>query len=72
MHNTNTISSAIASTGSYLPKKIITNDDLAKTLDTSDEWIFTRTGIKTRHISSETETTSVMATNAAKQALKKK
>ena len=71
MHNINIISSAIISTGSYLPQKVITNDDLAKTLNTSDEWIVTRTGIKARHISSKTETTSFMAENAARQALKK-
>ena len=71
MHKANTISSLITSTGSYLPKKIVTNNDLSKTLDTSDEWIFTRTGIKARHFSDETETTAVMATNAGKQALKK-
>ncbi len=39
----------IAGTGSTLPEKVVTNDDLAKFLDTSDEWIYTRTGIKSRH-----------------------
>ncbi|NRA73257.1 MAG: ketoacyl-ACP synthase III [Rickettsiales bacterium] len=63
-------SSTIIATGSYLPKKVVTNDDFTKTLDTSDEWIFSRTGIKSRHIASDTETTSVMATNAAKKAIK--
>jgi 3-oxoacyl-[acyl-carrier-protein] synthase III len=71
MYKINSILSAVTSTGSYLPKKTVTNDDLAKTLNTSDEWIFTRTGIKTRHISDETETTAIMAANAGKQALKK-
>ena len=71
MPKSNNFSSAIASTGSFLPKKIVTNDDLAKTLDTSDEWIFTRTGIKSRHISDETETTAIMAANAGIQALSK-
>lgn len=61
----------IASTGSYLPDNIVTNDDLSKTIDTSDEWIFTRTGIKTRHIASGDECTSHMAVKAAKNAIKK-
>lgn len=58
----------IISTGSYLPKQIVSNDDLAKTLDTSDEWIQSRTGIKQRHIS-QSETTSDLAYHAAKNAL---
>lgn len=61
--------SVITSTGSYLPKKIITNTELSKTVDTSDEWISTRTGIKQRHISEEKETTSYMAAEAAKKAI---
>jgi 3-oxoacyl-[acyl-carrier-protein] synthase-3 len=63
--------SVITSTGSYLPKKVITNDDLSKTLDTSDDWIFSRVGIKTRHIADEQETTAFMGAEAAKLALKK-
>lgn len=59
----------IAGTGSYLPKKIVTNDELSKRIDTSDEWIFTRTGIRERHIASPEETTSMMGAEAAKQAL---
>ena len=55
--------------GSFAPKKKLTNDDLAKMVDTSDEWITTRTGIKTRHIATETETTAHLATEAAKIAL---
>ena len=40
----------IISTGAYVPKQVVTNDDLAKKVDTSDEWIFKRTGIKSRHV----------------------
>lgn len=58
----------ISGTGKYLPENIVTNDDLAKIVDTSDEWITTRTGIKERRISSG-EDTSLMATYAAKLAL---
>ena len=58
----------IIGTGSYLPKKVVTNDDLAKIMDTSDEWIRTRTGIKARHLVQE-ETTTYMCVEAAKRAL---
>ena len=50
----------IIGTGSYLPKKILTNQDLEKMVDTSDEWIVTRTGMKERRIAAEDETTSSM------------
>jgi len=60
----------IAGTGSYLPETILTNDDLAKRVDTSDEWIFTRTGIRERRVAAEGEHTSHMATKAAQKALK--
>ncbi len=63
------IQSIIKGTGSYLPSKILTNADLEKMVDTSDEWIVQRTGIKQRHIVSEGETTSTLAIEAAKQAL---
>lgn len=56
--------------GSYLPKKILTNFDLEKMVDTSDEWIRTRTGICERRIADASEATSDLATFAAKQALK--
>lgn len=56
--------------GSYLPSKILTNADLEKMVDTSDEWITTRTGIKERRIARDDEATSDMATEAAKIALK--
>jgi 3-oxoacyl-[acyl-carrier-protein] synthase-3 len=59
----------ITGTGSYLPDKILTNLDLEKMVDTSDEWITTRTGIKERHIAAKDEATSDLATKAAKKAL---
>ena len=55
--------------GSFVPEKKLTNEDLSKMVDTSDEWITTRTGIKTRHISNEKETTAFLAAEAAKRAL---
>lgn len=63
-------SSVIIGTGSYLPKKIMTNDDLSKIVDTNDEWIFSRTGIRERRIAGENELTSDMAANAAIDAIK--
>jgi len=57
--------------GKYLPSRVITNADLEKTLDTNDEWIVTRTGIRERHIVEEGETTSSMSVAAAKMALDK-
>lgn len=58
----------IIGTGSFLPKNIVTNDDLSKIMDTSDEWIRTRTGIRERHLVKE-ESTTYMAVEAAKKAL---
>ncbi len=55
--------------GSYLPEKILTNSELEKIVDTSDEWITTRTGIKERHIAKDNETTVDMAEKAAERAL---
>ena len=63
------IYSRIAGTGSYLPEKVLTNDDLAKFVDTSDEWIASRTGIRERHIAAEGETTSDLAFHAATRAM---
>ncbi len=60
----------IKSVGGYLPKTIVTNDDLSKKIDTSDEWIRTRTGIKQRHIAEKDEFTSDMCAAAARVALK--
>ncbi len=59
----------IIGVGEYLPKKILTNADLEKMVETSDEWITTRTGIKERHIAAENEAVSDMAVAAARQAL---
>jgi 3-oxoacyl-[acyl-carrier-protein] synthase-3 len=59
----------IAGTGSYVPERILTNDELAKMVDTTDEWIVTRTGIRERRIAAEGEFTSHMAANAARKAL---
>jgi len=61
--------STITGTGSYLPKKIMTNHDLAKIVDTNDEWIRERTGIIQRHIAADDEFTSHLATHAARAAL---
>jgi len=63
------IYSKIAGTGSYLPANIRTNADLEKMVDTTDEWIFSRTGIRERHIAAEGELTSDLALNAAKNAI---
>lgn len=60
----------ITGTGSYLPKKILTNSDLEEMVETNDEWIVERTGIKNRHIAAEDEMTSDLAAKAAKNALK--
>lgn len=59
----------IAGIGSYLPDKVVTNHDLEKTMDTSDEWIRERTGIKRRHIAGDDETTSSMGMEAARRAM---
>ena len=56
--------------GAYLPANIVTNDDLAKKMDTSDEWIRTRTGIRERRIVADGEKTSDLALGAARAALK--
>ncbi|MBB6599749.1 beta-ketoacyl-ACP synthase III [Luteimonas sp. MC1825] len=59
----------IAGTGSYLPAKVLTNADLAEFVDTSDEWIASRTGIRQRHIAAEGETTGDLAYHAAVRAM---
>ena len=59
----------LAGTGSCLPEKTLTNDDLTKIIETNDEWITTRTGIKTRRIASDGETTATIAAEAARRAL---
>jgi 3-oxoacyl-[acyl-carrier-protein] synthase-3 len=62
--------SQIIGCGGYLPAKIVTNADLAKTVDTSDEWIVQRTGIRQRHVAADGERTSDLALAAAKKALR--
>ena len=61
--------SRIVGTGSYLPEKILTNSDLEKIVDTSDEWIYTRTGIRQRHVAADDQTTSDLALIASRRAL---
>jgi len=61
--------SRIIGTGSYLPEKILTNADLEKIVDTSDQWIFERTGIKQRHIAADNQTTTDLAEIAARRAI---
>ncbi|MCH8917338.1 MAG: ketoacyl-ACP synthase III [Proteobacteria bacterium] len=63
------IRSVVQGWGAYLPEKILTNDDLAKIVETSDEWIVERTGIRQRHIAADGEMTSDLATHATVQAL---
>jgi 3-oxoacyl-[acyl-carrier-protein] synthase-3 len=63
------IYAAFRSIGAYVPSKVLTNQDLEKMVDTSDEWITKRTGIKERRIAAKDESTSDMATNAAKIAI---
>src|SRR5262249_9133071 len=58
-----------AGTGSYLPERVVTNDDLSKTLDTNDEWIRTRTGISERRYAAPNEAASDMAIVASRRAL---
>jgi 3-oxoacyl-[acyl-carrier-protein] synthase-3 len=61
----------IIGTGGYLPEKVLTNADLEKIVDTSDEWIVTRTGIRERHIAAEGQTTCDLAEQAARQAMQR-
>lgn len=63
------INAVISGTGSYLPEREISNDELASTLDTDNEWIVSRTGISSRRVAAEHETTSYMASKAAEDAL---
>ena len=63
------IRSAVTGVGSYLPEQIVTNDDLSKIVDTSDEWIIERTGIRQRHKARDDQPTSDLAVEAAKKAL---
>jgi 3-oxoacyl-[acyl-carrier-protein] synthase-3 len=61
--------SVVLGAGSALPKRKVTNEELAQQVDTSDEWIVERTGIRTRYVAGEGETTASLATNAARKAL---
>jgi 3-oxoacyl-[acyl-carrier-protein] synthase III len=65
------VKAAIRSVGSYVPQNVMTNDDLAKTIDTSDEWIVSHTGIRRRHLAAPDEATSDLACFAAERALRK-
>jgi len=64
-----TIRAVVTGVGHYLPERVVPNSHFETTLDTSDEWIRSRSGIERRHFAAEEETTSMMATNAAKAAL---
>lgn len=61
--------SVVLGTGSALPARRVDNAELAKTVDTSDEWIVERTGIRSRHIAGDGETTASLATEACRNAL---
>lgn len=63
------IYSRITGTGSYLPERVLTNFDLERMVDTSDEWIYTRTGIKERHIAADSEFASDLALRASERAI---
>src|SRR6202050_992176 len=67
--NKHILRSVVRGVGASLPERVLTNADLAKTIDTSDEWIQQRTGIRQRHIAAPGETTSQLATAAAQAAL---
>ncbi|HEX6003587.1 MAG TPA: beta-ketoacyl-ACP synthase III [Burkholderiales bacterium] len=64
-----TIHSRIVGTGSYLPAKVLTNRDLERMVDTTDEWIYTRTGIRQRHIAADSENSSDLALAASRRAI---
>ena len=63
------IYSRITGTGSYLPERILTNAELERMVDTTDEWIRTRTGIERRHIAADGQTTVDLAEHAARRAI---
>ncbi|MEP4468685.1 MAG: 3-oxoacyl-ACP synthase, partial [Bauldia litoralis] len=63
------VRSIVTGTGSYLPERIMTNEDLSKVVETTDDWITERTGIKNRHIAAEGELTSDLALHAARAAI---
>ena len=61
--------SVVAGCGAYLPERVVTNEELAKRVDTSNEWIVQRTGIRARHIAAENQKTSDLAVAASQEAL---
>ena len=61
--------SVVAGCGAYLPERRITNEELAERVDTTDQWIVERTGIRSRHVAGPGECTSDLATRAARRAL---
>ena len=63
--------SVVRGVGGYLPRKVLTNNDLAAMVDTTDQWITERTGIRKRHIAAEGEASSDMATAASRVALER-
>ncbi len=69
LHRPALLRSQVIGCGAYLPSRVLTNNELAQRIDTTDEWITTRTGIKQRHIAAEGELTSDLALNAARRAL---
>src|ERR1700744_5561344 len=69
-HNFQGRACSIVFVGSYVPSKVLTNHDLEKMVETWDEWITTRTGIKERRLAADNEWTSHMAANAAEKAMK--
>jgi len=64
-----TLHAHVVGWGKYVPRRVVTNDDLSRMVDTSDEWIRTRTGIRERHLADEGETTATMALEASRRAL---
>lgn len=69
MSSGKTVRAVVKGVGHYLPKRVVPNAEFEKTLDTTDDWIVTRSGIRNRHFANDDETTSMMATQAAKAAL---
>ncbi|MCK4376297.1 MAG: 3-oxoacyl-ACP synthase, partial [Candidatus Brocadiae bacterium] len=69
MHSQQRLPVEIAGLGSYLPQRVLTNDDLEKMVETSDEWIVQRTGISERRLAAEDQATSDLAVAAARDAL---
>ena len=64
-----TPNAVITGWGMYAPSRVMTNDELSKMVDTSDEWIVSRTGIRERRIAADDETTTTLSVNAARDAL---